>query len=66
MRFYILTPHKIEAHDSCLTEFVADDLMFAIQSSHSKIATNKKNLEMLEKVYPGYYRYEVVIGKLAK
>lgn len=64
MRFYILTPHKIEAHENCLNEFIADDLMYVIQSSHTKIATDSKHLKMLEKAYPEYHRYEVVIGKL--
>jgi hypothetical protein len=63
MVFYILTPHKIEAHENSLREFLADDLLFAIQAGETKIATDEECLSHLEKAYPKYYRYEVRVGK---
>jgi hypothetical protein len=63
-RFYILTPYKIDAFDNHLPEFIADDLMYAIQAGQTKIATDEKILEQMEKEYPHYHMYEVTIGKL--
>jgi hypothetical protein len=64
MVFWILTPHKIEAHSSNLSDFIADDLLCSIQLSSTKIATDKICLENLQKQYPSYHRYEISIGKL--
>jgi hypothetical protein len=63
MRFYILSPHKIEAHEHALADFIAEDLMYAIQSAHTKIAVDEEHMRVLEKAYPSYHRYEVIVGK---
>ena len=62
--FYILTPFKIEAHEYGLSDFVADDLLQAIQSSSTLIATDQMCLDNLEKAYPTYHRYQIKVGKL--
>jgi len=63
MVFYILTPYKIEAHEQRLRDFLADDLLFAIQAAETKIATDEKCLAVLEKAYPRYHKYEIKVGK---
>jgi len=63
MVFYILTPYKIEAHEHSLRDFLADDLLFAIQAGETKIATDEECLSNLEKAYPKYHKYEVRVGK---
>ena len=64
MVFYILTPHKIEAFEHCLKDFLADDVLFTIQLDGTKIATDERCLENLQKEYPSYHRYEIKVGKL--
>jgi hypothetical protein len=64
MVFYILTPHRIEAHEYCLTDFLADDVVLMIQSSGSKIATDEVSFENLRKAYPTYYNYQVKVDKV--
>jgi hypothetical protein len=64
MVFYILIPHRIEAFENCLSDFLADDILFAIQDSTSKIATDDICLANLQKEYPNYYKYEIRVGKL--
>ena len=66
MIFYILTPHRIEAHERSLSEFLADDLLFAIQAGETKIATDEECLYHLEKAYPKYYKYEVRVGRVRR
>lgn len=63
MVFYILTPYKIEAYEHELKDFLADDLLFAIQARDTKIAVDEDNLAALVKVYPKYYKYEIIVGK---
>lgn len=63
MVFYILCPRKIEAQEHCLQDFIADDLLIAIQSKDSKIATDEEGFMALSKEYPSYYRYEIVVRK---
>lgn len=63
MVFYILSPYRIEAQESCLQDFIADDLLMAIQSIDSKIATDKEGYATLCKAYPSYYKYEIVVRK---
>ena len=63
--FWILTPNKIEAaHADNQSDFLADDIMYAIQSATTKIATDKICLDNLQKQYPSYHRYEISVGKL--
>jgi hypothetical protein len=64
MTFWILTPHKIEAHEHNLSDFLADDIIGAIKLASTKIATDKVCLENLQRQYPSYHRYEIRIGKL--
>jgi hypothetical protein len=63
MVFYLLTPRKIEAHEYQLYDFLADDLLYLIQSPSTKIATDKKSLDHLKEQYPRYHKYKVEIGK---
>ena len=63
MVFYILTPYKIEAHEHRQPDFLADDLLCAIQAGETKIATDEECLAVLEKAYPKYHKYEIKIGK---
>lgn len=63
MRFYILTPHKIDAHEHDLAEFIVDDLLEAMQSDRNKIAVDDDHLDLMENVYPGYHKYEVIVGR---
>ena len=62
--FYILMPHKLEAYDNDLPDFLADDLMLAMQLKTTLIATDKTCLDNLQEAYPNYYRYEIRVGKL--
>jgi hypothetical protein len=64
MTFYILTPHKIEAVNDNLSDFIADDLMLAIQKASTKIATDRFYLEVLQREYPTYHKYEIKIGEI--
>ena len=64
MVFYILTPHVIESHRDDLPDFLADDIMYAIQLDATKIATDEACLKNLQEEYPTYHRYEVKVGKL--
>lgn len=64
MIFWILTPHKIEAHEHNLSDFIVDDIMYAIQLAETKIATDKVCLENLQRQYSSYHRYEISVGKL--
>jgi len=65
MVFWILTPHKIEAaHANNQSDFLPDDIMYAIQSATTKIATDKVCLDNLQKQYPSYHRYEISVGEL--
>lgn len=61
MVFYILTPHKIQAYEHNLDEFIADDLLEVIPNANTKIATDVDNLCALRKAYPTYRWYEVHI-----
>lgn len=63
MVFYILTPHKIQAYEDKLSDFIADDLSFAIEQFDTKIATNQEHLSILKKSYPHYHNYEVKVGR---
>ena len=63
MIFYILTPYKIEAHEHELKDFLADDLLFAIQAGDTKIAIDEDHLSILAKAYPKYHKYEITVGK---
>lgn len=63
MVFYILSPYKIEAQESCLQDFIADDLLMAIQSKDSKIATDEEGYVALCEAYPSYYKYEIAVRK---
>jgi hypothetical protein len=63
VRFYILSPYKIEAHEHQLQDFIADDLMYAIQSADTKIAVDDDHLSVMEKAYPKYHKYEVIVGR---
>jgi hypothetical protein len=63
--FWILTPNIIEAmHADNQSDFLADDIMYAIQSATTKIATDSICLNNLQKQYPSYHRYEISVGKL--
>lgn len=62
--FYILTPHKIEAHEHSLSDFIADDISFAIQQQGTKIATDETCFDNLKKAYPTYHRYVIRVGKV--
>ena len=64
MVFYILAPHRIEAIEHGLVDFLADDVMFAIQSAEVKIATDTLSLDNLNKAYPTYYQYKIKVDKL--
>jgi hypothetical protein len=64
MVFYILIPHRIEAFENYLSDFLADDILCAIQDSTSKIATDTVCLANLQEEYPNYYKYEIRVGKL--
>jgi hypothetical protein len=64
MVFYLLTPHKIEAFEHNLSDFLADDVMQTIQLESTKIATDLACLQNLQKEYPSYYGYEIKVGKL--
>lgn len=64
MVFYILTPYKIEAHENCLCDFLADDLMAVIEQADTKIATSQEHLCALQKAYPDYNKYEIKVGKI--
>lgn len=63
MRFYILSPYKIDAHERELQDFICDDLMYALQSADTKIAVDDEHLKVMEKVYPKYHKYEVIVGR---
>jgi hypothetical protein len=62
--FYILSPLKIEAYEHNQLDFIADDVMYAIQMKDTKIATDRISLENLKKEYPNYNKYEVKVGKI--
>lgn len=62
--FYILTPFKIEAHEHGLSDFIADDLLDAIQSASTVIATDQRCLLDLEKAYPKHHKYKIKVGRL--
>ena len=64
MVFYILTPYKIDAHEHKLRDFLADDLLEAIQLAETKIATDEECLDELQKAYPKYHKYKVILGKV--
>lgn len=63
MVFYILTPYKIDAHEHDLSDFLADDLLAVIERADTKIATSEDHLELLQKAYPNYHRYEIKVQK---
>jgi len=63
MVFYILTPYKIEAYEHQLSDFIADDLLSAIESAEAKIATSDVHLCALQKAYPNYIKYIVRVEK---
>jgi len=63
MIFYILTKYKIEAHEHQLRDFIADDLMSAIQAADTKIAVDKECLSLLMAAYPNHHVYKVEVGK---
>ena len=63
MVFYILTPHKIEALDSCLHDFLADDITACIQLESTKIATDEVCLKHLQNEYPSYNTYKIKVEK---
>lgn len=62
MCFYILSPFRIEAYENNQDDFIADDLIFAIQSRDTFIATSNEQLSLLEEVYPQHHVYTVKIG----
>jgi hypothetical protein len=59
MVFYILSLHKIEALEYKLDDFLADDLVQAIQSGNTKIANTDEIFNELKRSYPTYYKYVV-------
>jgi len=63
LTFYILTPFKIEAHEYGLSDFIADDLLCAIQSASALIATDQRCLADLEKAYPKHHKYLIKVGR---
>jgi hypothetical protein len=63
MTFYILTLYKIEAHEHGLNDFIADDLLSAIQAGDTKIAIDEDHFLLLAKAYPKYHKYEITIGR---
>lgn len=66
MVFYILSPYKIEAYENQLSDFLPDDLLLAIQTGETKIATDADSFAFLQKAYPKYHKYKVLLGKLGK
>jgi len=64
MVFYLLTPHKIEAFEYNLLDFLADDIQLTIQLEDTKIAIDEVCLQNLQQQYPLYHRYEIKVGKI--
>ena len=63
MVFHILTPYKIEAYEHQLPDFIADDLLSAIESDKTKIAISDAHLCALQKVYPNYIKYTIRVHR---
>jgi len=63
MVFHILTPYKIDAYEHQLSDFIADDLLSAIESAETKIATSDAHLCVLQKAYPNYIKYTVRVER---
>jgi hypothetical protein len=64
MTFYLLTSHKIEAFEYNLLDFLADDVLSAIQLEDTKIAIDDVCLKNLQQQYPLYHRYEIKVAKI--
>ena len=64
--FHIFTPYKIEAVNSSLNDFVADDLVEAIAMRDSRIATSEVLADELRKAYPSYYEYKIVTEEIVQ
>lgn len=63
MRFYILSPYKLDALEHHLEDFISEDLMYILQSANTKIAVDESHLKAMERAYPKYYKYEVIVGR---
>lgn len=64
MCFYILSPFRIEAYENKQDDFIADDLLFAVQSRDTVLATSNEQLSLLIEAYPKHHVYRVKIGKI--
>ncbi|MFA5758028.1 MAG: hypothetical protein WC942_01425 [Clostridia bacterium] len=63
MCFWILSPYKIESYEDSISDFIADDLLHAIQCSSSIIATSQDSLDKLQQQFPKYHKYIITLGK---
>lgn len=64
MIFYVFVPDEINALKHSESDFISDDLLFAIQSQQSKIATTPEMFDVFCRDYPEYYRYAVKVRKI--
>jgi len=62
--FYILSPHKIEAIEYDLPDFLPDDIRTAIELDNNKTATDEVCLDNLKREYPKYHTYRIRVDKL--
>lgn len=61
---HLFTKYKIESIMDNDSEFLSDDLVQAMQSSNSFIATNKEMCDIFKDKYPHFYKYEVKVKRL--
>jgi hypothetical protein len=63
MVVYILSPEKIDSIENHLPDFIVDDLIIAIKSSKTKIASSFDRFISLQNEFPKYYKYQVQVGR---
>lgn len=66
MYFFILSPYKIEALEFNQADFMADDLLSAIESGETVIATTEQGFYLLREANPHLtYYYKIAVEKFA-
>ena len=67
MYFYILSPYVIEALEYNQTDFVSDDLLAAIQSGETLVATTEDHFNLLKMSNPKHvFYYRVGVERVNK